>query len=782
MPKPVPVQATPRDKARPRAPTLDGVLSEPDHAPGVELCLTIGRQGVGFELARPRAFGPLVVTELAATLRDAHFPIDVSGGVARFRHRRSTLERLTIELRAEQAARAAAPRLRGLLAPRTPGLRLLVRADGAVVCVYETEDVATLRARPRKVLAFDIVIEPRGAAVALHVVRARAFGTREPAAALALAASQALLGGFARREGACFVVEDPCSRIARALLPDAGARAPDASLVRWTALTATGDAWILHASDGREAAPSPDAVRARETTALLARVDDALAQRALDKARAAALEVLEFAPAHAEACARIAQIDVCAGGRVEAALATLADARPTTTADRVLIPLLYGALYLDRGDAQAAITALVGAAEAEPAPELAGAALVAAAAATTDPHEALARLDLAVTRDQASASVRWARVARRLEIGLVTEATADVEHLEAIARGPVARHAVWRAAAETWAGAGLARVARGHWERALRYEPDDPETQLGLARALLASHDPGEPWAVARAIALLTRAQEALCARATADTRQDARVGGASRMVAGELADCAAVDLARALATLMGDRPAAIARLHGIRDGADVALEARGLEAHLRAELGDVVGASLVWARLRDLALARPDGAPGPREVLDRLLEGATFERERGDLRAAQSHLAAALHLAPTDAGVLAAYRTVGAALARDARGVCEPPVEVEQAAAPPDPAQLELRAETLARRYQATPDDDTVAAELGDVLAQLGRAHELLALLFGRLESTDEARRVQLSSSARQTLTRLEAKARAAGRTQEADVYAEGLAALQAP
>lgn len=746
----------------------------------MELCLTIGRQGVGFELARPRTFGPLAVTELAATLRDAHFPIDVSGGVARFRHRRSTLYRLTIELRAEEAARAAAPRLRGLLAPRTPGVRLLVRPDGAVVCVFEAQDAATVHARPRKVLAFDVVIEPRGHAIALHVVRARAFGTRQPAAALAVAASQALFGGFARREGSCFVVDDCASRIARALLPDAGARAPDSSLVVWTALTATGDAWILHASDGREASPSPDAVRARETTALLGRVDDALARHDFERARTAALEVLEVAPRHAEACARIAQIDACAGGRVEAALATLAEARPPCPPSGVLLPLLYGALYLERGDNRAAIEALVGAAEAEPAPELAGAALVGAAAATSDPREALAWLDRAVARDPASASVRWARVARRLETGQLAQAGADAEHLEALARGPVARHAVWRAAAETWARAGLARVARGHWERALRYAPDDPETQLGLARALLACHSNDEPWAIARAIALLTRAHETLCARADARSREDARAGGASRMVSSELADRAAVDLAGALASLMGDRPAAIARLHAVRDGTDTALEARGLEAHLRTELGDVVGAGLAWARLRDLAIARPDGAPAPRAVVPMLLEGAAFERERGDVRAAHAHVAAALHLAPSEPGVLAAYRAAGAALGESERGVQAPPGAVPTPDDEAQPAELEARAETLARRYQATPDDDAVAAELGDVLARLGRAHELLALLFGRLECSDDARREHLVTSARRTLTRLEAAARSAGRTADADVYAEGLSALQ--
>src|SRR5579883_1989616 len=56
--------------------------------PDVALRLAIGRAGVGIELASPTRVGCLTITELTAALPGARFPLDVSGGVARFRHRR----------------------------------------------------------------------------------------------------------------------------------------------------------------------------------------------------------------------------------------------------------------------------------------------------------------------------------------------------------------------------------------------------------------------------------------------------------------------------------------------------------------------------------------------------------------------------------------------------------------------------------------------------------------------------------------------------------------------
>ncbi|MGZ7254134.1 hypothetical protein ACXWO5_10985, partial [Streptococcus pyogenes] len=74
-----------------------------------------------------------------------------------------------------------------------------------------------------------------------------------------------------------------------------------------------------------------------------------------------------------------------------------------------------------------------------------------------------------------------------------------------------------------------------------------------------------------------------------------------------------------------------------------------------RASLGDVVGASLAFARMRESVELAP--APDSRWT-DWLLEAARFEREMElDVTAAEHHLAVALRLAPHDRAVAEAYR-----------------------------------------------------------------------------------------------------------------------------
>ena len=100
-------------------------------APSVELSLAIGREGLGFELAKPARLACVQVTELALSLPAVRFPVDVSGGVQRFRHRRGRLERVTVEIDATDLAKYWAPRLRGLLSERTPALWISARPWGA---------------------------------------------------------------------------------------------------------------------------------------------------------------------------------------------------------------------------------------------------------------------------------------------------------------------------------------------------------------------------------------------------------------------------------------------------------------------------------------------------------------------------------------------------------------------------------------------------------------------------------------------------------------------------
>src|SRR5262249_4823594 len=80
----------------------------------VPLRLRVRRGGLGRELYEPVEVGPLTVSALALTLPNLKFPVDLSGGVARFRHRRGDLERLKLELAFASLTRFATPRLKSV--------------------------------------------------------------------------------------------------------------------------------------------------------------------------------------------------------------------------------------------------------------------------------------------------------------------------------------------------------------------------------------------------------------------------------------------------------------------------------------------------------------------------------------------------------------------------------------------------------------------------------------------------------------------------------------------
>jgi hypothetical protein len=255
---------------------------------------------------------------------------------------------------------------------------------------------------------------------------------------------------------------------------------------------------------------------------------------------------------------------------------------------------------------------------------------------------------------------------------------------------------------------------------------------------------------------------------------------------------------------------------------------ARGLEGRWRARLGDLAGAALSFARLRELAssLAPGDGRsaaspqPGQRlgddprtqAVAGFLREAADVERTRlHDPLAAQRHVAAALRLRPRDAELLRAYRDLGTLVARDAAGPesaagfdddaaggtdVPPPFDDDEEKSathrtlserPPldlslpaeVDAELAGRIDDLTRRLQGNPADDAVADELATLLEQAGRGHELLALLSARIEDATPERRIVLAPMARGALERLAHEAEAAGRHEEAALYRGAIAAL---
>jgi tetratricopeptide (TPR) repeat protein len=720
---------------------------------GATLQLAIGKDGLGIELGRPTPLGPLQITECVVTLPHVRFPLDVSGGVSRFRHRRGELVRLSFELGSDSLRRYATPRLRGLVAPGPCELWIAVAKAKATIGIASTDEHGA-------VLAFDVVAEPHGEDLRLIVARARGSSLPAPATALAIAALDAVLGERARREGAMFVLERAAEQVARALLPDAGARAPATDGVRWTGLAAAADGWILHASwGGVPAETTTRTALAREAAALTRAGDDARRARDFERARPLDVAALERAPRHPEICGRIAELDAHAGGRAEAALATLLEAGADVSHG-----ILRGELHAEIGDTAAAIAAFARTGDLEIVPALAARAFERAAELTPDPIDALAWLDRAIARAPSVQRLRWQRVARRLAVGRVEDAMADVEHIEALSASSLTRYAVWWRAGKAWQASGLVAQAAPLFERALRFVPDEPEALAGLGRALLAQDRP------ARGVALLARAVE------IAD-RPDA-----------------VVDLARALAERLGDRPAAIARVRVVPRGAAEAALARALEGRWRAELGDLAGASLAFAQLRDHAESSLEVDRDPARVaalVSLLAEAGAFERDvRTDLLAAQRLFGAALRLAPGDTAVGDAYRAVGARIvgvnpasfaAREVVHRSEPPPPIDLASADfdSDDAELDARVDDLTRRLQGDPSNDAVAGELVDLLLRLERNHELLALLSARLEDATPAARSRWIPAQRTVLERLEKDARARGSDVEAGFYADTRAKL---
>jgi tetratricopeptide (TPR) repeat protein len=721
----------------------------------VALRLAIGREGIGLELAGPARVGWLTVAELSVALPGLRFPIDVSGGVARFRHRRGELRQLQIVVPRTAVARWLAPRLRGILGPSSPDVWIRAEPSRALVCVAVPADAADDGVRATGVLAFDVHVLVEGDDLRLVVANARGVDLPVTPTAAAIACAEAAIGRAGARAGAAFVLRGVASELTRALLPDAGARAPAVDGVVWTAMATDGDAWILHAArGGLPWEPQDGALQAREIASVLRGADDALVAGDLERARALCFEALERAPRHVEVLRRVAEIDARAPGRAEAALQTLSDARAGDPGGA--LGLLLGELLAATGDVHAALAALDRAAESEPAPALAARIYELAARVTLDAEEAASRLDRALARAPRASGPRWARVEARLKLGRLEGALADVEHLEALVAGPRRKFAVWCRAGRAWSDAGLRAQAAGLFERALRYAPDDPEALGWLGAALAADGR------ITRGAAVLARALE-LASAARRPTSP------------------AALELARVLAEHLDDLPTAVAHVTAVPQDAPEAAVARGLEGRWRARLGDAAGAALAFARLRDIALgmAAPVEERRARAVVDLLREGASFEiARRHDPLAAQRHLAAALRLLPGDADTRRAYRDVGEQILREQSGTAPAPSSAASAD-PGDDPEAERRADELTRRLQLDPGDDAVADELIALLERLGRGHELLALLSARLDDASPERRAVLAPAARAVLERLAAGAEAAGRGAEASLMRDVAARL---
>ena len=747
----------PRARASLRAPTASGGGGARVPSDRPSLRLAVARGALGIELDAPYALGPLTVTEMGWTLPGVRFPVDLSGGVARFRHRRGALARVAIETRPAAVVAYAAPRLRGLLGDARPELLVAPTESGALVGLCA----------PGAALAFEVVLAPSEGDLRLLAGRARGIGLGAPPHVLALRALAAMTGGVGRTLGGAVVIPGAAAVLARHLAPAGGSRAPGAAGVRWAAPAFEMLRLRLEAhADALPPALSDVALRALELADLTADADDLAVAGDLDGARRRYLELLERAPRHPEIALRVAGIDAAVGDRAEAALSTLIEAMPAIDAG-----VLGGELLAAVGAAAGALVAYSRAARAAPFGPLAALTWLRVADGSAAIDDRLAALGEAVVRAPALETARWARLAARLDLADLRGARADAEHLEAAARGPEARHEVWRKVADAFLARGYLAEASSLFERALRYAPDSPAAVAGLARSLRAARQDR------RALDLYARASALAC-----------RSGAPSAAIE--------IELARGLAEIAGDLPAAVARVRAVAPGAPETLEARLLEGRWRAELGDLAGASLALGRLREAAETAQLGGDEAARVAALLVEAAEIEeRDRGDLTAAQRHLGLALRLRPRDRAIAGAFRRVAARTAAPAaperaRPAVPPQPEPSAGGAieteeghhetlppgddleRPDPAADERLVEQLSNRIRADPADAEAALALADVLERLGRDLDLLALLSARIDEGDAALVRDLTPRRRHVLARLAAAARDAGRLAEAELY----------
>lgn len=591
--------------------------------PRVPLRLTVTRGALGMELYEPIELYPLNVERLSLTFPGLRFPVDLSGGVPRFRSRRGALQELALRLRLSDFSRFAQERAgEPFGAPVKPLMAWNIAGGIAVGIVTESG-----------ALAFDLLWAAEDGDACFVVDRARGVALAAPALSLALRLCDAIGVGFAERRGRVLRVTDVGGRIGRMLLPAVGARAPATRDVRFGELVQELDEITL-ALDATFPPPASgdSATRALELARLTRAADDALAESRLDEARQALLEALEQAPRHPEIVRTLCELDSAVPGRAEAALGLLIETSPADAAGSVGASLLAA-----RGDIAGALAALERAATEESFAPL-SALLFQRAAELGEPARALYYLDRAVGAAPTLASSYRARLDARVQRGDVAGALADAEHLEAMATGAAARHAACLHGARALLAAGYVKQAGRAFERALRYMPDDARATTGLARSLLAAGLPS------RAIGLFERAVALSEKHGAPD---------------GE----ALLELSRLLADKLGDLPQAVARARQVPAAAAEAEAARHLEAIYRARIGDKVGASLAFGHMREV-IERTSASGAA--TLARLADAARFElSERDDASLCERHWALALRLAPHDADIAAQYRAAAELLDR---------------------------------------------------------------------------------------------------------------------
>src|SRR5258706_1633668 len=210
---------------RPARPLAFGASGE-GQGGKIPLRLGVTKGGLGLELDQSVPLGFFDVDQLLIQLVGLTFPVDLSGGVAKFRHRRGALEHLSMAARRDKVVAALAPRLRGVLGPTTPALTIANLTGGAMIGLVTGTQA----------LAFDLLWAPSEGDVRFVVCSARSLGLSTPSLAAALRALDGVAGHAAERSGSVVLFAGAAKTIAEHVLPEAGARVPAVSDLRWGAL------------------------------------------------------------------------------------------------------------------------------------------------------------------------------------------------------------------------------------------------------------------------------------------------------------------------------------------------------------------------------------------------------------------------------------------------------------------------------------------------------------------------------------------------------------------
>ena len=760
------------------------------------LQLAIGRDGIGLELSGAVDFGAARLLAARAKLVGVRFPLDVTGGVERFRHRRTSLELATIAIEHAATERWLASQAHDLLARGAVDARIGIvarrddegeRRGDLRVELASIEDAA--------IAAFDVTLGAHGGGMVLFAHRPRGASLSTPVLAIAgrlFSRLATALGGRAR--GVRLDLADPSRLAVVAAFVARGARVPTRDAVVVTKIDPRGEGapesgtwWTVSMERAATpASPSSRFASLAELDRLASEGDVALVEGSSERARELYLRALERAPRHKAILMRLAELDAATAERPEAALTWLREAqraRGATSQDRddnELGRTMLGASLHARtgatGRARAAFDRSGQWALEDGEPRLAARCFAHAASTYEDlplgdARKALeALLDRALSADPSETSSRWRRARLRIEAGDDEGALEDVQHLEAQTHAREGRRAMLLRAASMWGAAGRNDRAVPAYERALRYAPDDRLIVAGLGSALVSA---GE---APRGAALIARALS----------------------LPGDEAshDALVLDLARALADRLGDLPAAIARLAEVARASPRAPLASLLEATYRARLGDRVGATRALSAAADLCERRGVPASDSEEARAMLSEAAIAARDEGDAAVAMRLALAAIALAPHDDAARALVRSIGSRSGELDDERSEEDDEGEQPAAPDAPGlaalsleaeeeprgsgEDEARAEALLARVKADPGDEPAIEALIELLSRLGRDLELFALLSARLDEASDEERPRLIPRQRATLERLASLAEAHGRRVEASLYRDAARALE--